>query len=99
MITLALEGSAGEVPLCDGDQGTPPQGHPLCPLRVPLGQVGGLDLDGRLTAPRLDFEVAGRNVTFEDVNKKEHRLAELSRFVDQMAPPTFDPSTLLQLLC
>ena len=58
-----------------------------------------MDLDGRLTAPRLDFEVAGRNVTFEDVNKKEHRLAELSRFVDQMAPPTFDPSTLLQLLC
>ena len=57
-----------------------------------------MDPDGRLTAPRLDFEVAGRNVTFEDVNKKEHRLAELSRFVDQMAP-TFDPSILLQLLC
>ena len=41
-----------------------------------------------MTAPRMDFEVAGRNVSFEDVNEKEHRLAELSRFVAQMAPPT-----------
>ena len=32
----------------------------------------------------MDFEVAGRNVSFEDVNEKEHRLAELSRFVDQI---------------
>ena len=51
-----------------------------------------------MTAPRMDFEVAGRNVSFEDVNEKEHRLAELSRFVDQMAPPS-NTFTLLQLLC
>ena len=50
-----------------------------------------MDPDGSLTAPRMDFEVAGRNVSFEDVNKKEHRLAELSRFVDQMVPPTLSP--------
>ena len=57
-----------------------------------------MDPDGSLTAPRMDFEVAGRNVSFEDVNEKEHRLAELSRFVDQMVPPT-NTFTLLQLLC
>ena len=45
--------------------------------------------DGRLTAPRLlDFEVAETKVEHEDVNNREHRLAELSRFVAQMAPPT-----------
>ena len=52
------------------------------------GWTGWWGSDGRLAAPRMDFEVAGRNVSFEDVNEKEHRLAELSRFVDQMAPPT-----------
>ena len=44
--------------------------------------------DGRFTAPRMDFEVGGESVSFEDVNKKELRLAELSRFFNQMAPPT-----------
>ena len=93
-----LEGSAGEED--HGDHGTPLQALPHFPLPVPQnrGQVGGLDPDGRLTAPRMDFEVAGRNVSFEDVNEKEHRLAELSRFVDQMAPPS-TTFTLLQLLC
>ena len=36
----------------------------------------------------LPIEVAGKNVEYEDVNNKEHRLADLSRFVAQMAPPT-----------
>ena len=44
--------------------------------------------DGRLTAPRLDFEVGGKGVTFQDVNKKELRQVELSRSFDPMAPPT-----------
>ena len=83
-----LEGSAGEED--HGDHGTPLRAPPHFPLPVPQnrGQVGGLDPDGRLTAPRLDFEVAGKNVEYEDVNDKEHRLADLSRFVAQMAPPT-----------
>ena len=83
-----LEGSAGEED--HGDHGTPLRAPPHFPLPVPQnrGQVGGLDPDGRLTAPRLDFEVAGKNVEYEDVNNKEHRLADLSRFVAQMAPPT-----------
>ena len=44
--------------------------------------------DGRLTAPRLDFEVGGKGVTFSDVNKKELRQVELSRSFDPIAPPT-----------
>ena len=56
-----------------------------------------MDPDGSLTAPRMDFEVAGRNVSFEDVNEKEHRLAELSRFVAQIC--STNTFTLLQLLC
>ena len=44
--------------------------------------------DGRLTAPRLDFEVGGKGVTFADVNKKDLRQVELSRSFDLMAPPT-----------
>ena len=47
--------------------------------------------DGRLTAPRLDFEVGGKGVTFQDVNNKEFRQLELSRYFDPMAPPTLQP--------
>ena len=38
---------------------------------------------GGFPPPRIDFEVGGREASFEDVNKKELRLAELSR-LDQM---------------
>ena len=55
------------------------------------GALGGFD-DGifrwRLTAPRLDFEVGGKGVTFADVNKKDLRQVELSRSFDPMVPPT-----------
>ena len=55
------------------------------------GALGGFN-DGifrwRLTAPRLDFEVGGKGVTFQDVNNKEFRQLELSRYFDPMAPPT-----------
>ena len=89
LITLALAGSAGEPHHTGHD--SPLRGPLHLRLRVlqKRGQVGGLDPDGRLTAPRLlDFEVAETKVEHEDVNNREHRLAELSRFVAQMAPPT-----------
>ena len=34
-----------------------------------------------LEAPRFDFEVRGRDVTFELANENEFRRAELSRYV------------------
>ena len=34
----------------------------------------------KFPAPRLDFLLGGRRVSFEDVNQKELRVAELSRF-------------------
>ena len=95
-----LEGSAGEPHHTGHD--SPLRGPLHLRLRVlqKRGQVGGLDPDGRLTAPRLlDFEVAETKVEHEDVNNREHRLAELSRFVDQMVPPSNTFTLLLQLLC
>ena len=52
---------------------------------------------GRFPPPRIDFEVGGREASFEDVNKKELRLAELSR-LDQMLINVFN-TILFQLLC
>ena len=37
----------------------------------------------KFPAPRLDFLLGGRRVSFEDVNQKELRVAELSRFFEQ----------------
>ena len=52
---------------------------------------------GGFPPPRIDFEVGGREASFEDVNKKELRLAELSR-LDQMLINVFN-TILFQLLC
>ena len=35
--------------------------------------------DARFPAPRLNFSVGERRVSFEDVNQKELKMAELSR--------------------